>query len=235
MLLSACSRRENESNIHLMTITPTVFSKTLSYPGIIEPKATWVVSSPADGVIVDDFFQYGDTVKVGELLFKIDSSKFLSDYKIALMQYIKAKNEFNTSLTQLSEGKFLYRNQLISTDDFRSKQASYYAAQLALLQSKDTLGNLLHELNIKNINFYALTIEHIDQITKALHLQLNTESLAVLAPYAGMVLAPSKDDESNKKLAKGDVVKQGDVLAMIGEMDGLTLSIKVNELTINQL
>jgi multidrug efflux pump subunit AcrA (membrane-fusion protein) len=34
---------------------------------------------------------------------------------------------------------------------------------------------------------------------------------------------------------KGDVVKQGDVLALIGDMSGINVRIKVNELTVNQL
>jgi multidrug efflux pump subunit AcrA (membrane-fusion protein) len=60
-------------------------------------------------------------------------------------------------------------------------------------------------------------------------------NIRVISPVNGIILAANKREEENKKIAKGDIVKQGDVLAMIGEMNGLSIQIKVNELTINQL
>jgi multidrug efflux pump subunit AcrA (membrane-fusion protein) len=50
-----------------------------------------------------------------------------------------------------------------------------------------------------------------------------------------VLLAPAKNDDDTKKVSKGDVVKQGDVLAVIGDMTGVSVRIKVNELTVNQL
>ncbi len=52
--------------------------------------------------------------------------------------------------------------------------------QLALLQAKDALEILLHQLDIKDIDLYKLTIADIDKITQALHLQMNSENLRIL-------------------------------------------------------
>lgn len=234
--LQACSNEKKSSVNHVDTVVARSFSNTLYYSGTIQPLKTLVIPSPADGVVVDRPFQYGDTVKAGQLLFMLSSEKFLADYKSALMQYIKAKNEFNNGQTQLTEAKFLHKNQLISDDDFKTKQSNYYAVQLALLQAKDSLENLLQQLDIKNVDFYKLTIADIDKITQAMHLQMGAEkNLQVLSPAEGVILSPSKSEEENKKIAKGDNVKMGDVLALIGDMSGLSVRIKVNELSINQL
>lgn len=237
--LTACSRSPNEKQAGVVTIEPQTVGSTLYYSGTIQPLQTLVVPSPADGVVVDMPFQYGETVKAGQLLFMVSSTKFLADYKTALMAYIKAKSDFNNGQTQLSEAEFLHKNELISDDDFKSKQSSFYAARLALLQAKDTLENLLQQLNIKDIDLYKLTIADIDKITQALHLQTSAETLEhlrIVAPASGTVLSPVKgEEENNKKVMKGDAVKQGDVLAIIGDMSGLSARIKVNELTVNQL
>jgi multidrug efflux pump subunit AcrA (membrane-fusion protein) len=180
-------------------------------------------------------FQYGQTIQSGQLLFLLSSAKFLTDYKSSLMAYLKAKSDFNGSDSQLAEATFLHKHLLISDDDFKMKQANYYASRLALLQAKDTLESLLHQLDIKDVNVYNLTIADIDKITQALHLQLSSENLRILSPAAGVVLAAAKNEEESKKLVKGDVVKQGDVLAVIGDMSGVSVRIKVNELIINQL
>ncbi len=233
--LQSCSRETKKESSHIVDIQSKTFANTLFYTGTVLPLKTIVVPSPADGVVIDMSFQYGEPVKAHQLLFEISSTKFLTDYKTGLMQYIKTKSEFNTSQAQLSEATFLHKNQLISDDDFKMKKSNFYAAQLALLQAKDALEVLLHQLDIKDFNLYKLSISDIDKITQALHLQDNSENLRIHAPTDGIILSPSKNEEENKKTMKGDAVKQGDVLAIIGDMSGISVRIKVNELTVNQL
>lgn len=235
LTLVACSKHKKDDVPDIVAVKKTTTINPLFYTGIVQPLHTVVIQSPVDGVVIDKFVQYGDAVSNKTLLFTISSTKFLSDYKSALMQYIKAKNDFNTVASQLSEAKFLYKNELISEDEFKTRKSNFYANQLALIQAKDTLENLLRQLNIKNIDLYQLTITDIDKITQALHLQKNSENLDIVAPIAGIFLSPSKNEEENKKITKGDVVKQGDVLAVIGDMSGVSINIKVNELVVNQL
>lgn len=235
ILNQACSDRQKTKTDTLVSVQLHADSQTLFYSGIIQPLHQRVVTNPAEGVIIDMPFQYGQAVKSGQLLFVISSTKFLTDYKTALMQYVKTKSEMNTMQTQLNEAKFLHKNQLISDDDFKMKQSGYYAARLALLQAKDTLENLLHQLNINDVNLYNLTIANIDKINQALHPQSNRDNLRIVSPVDGIVLAPNKSSEESKQTMQGDAVKQGDVLALIGDMQGITVQVKVNELIVNQL
>lgn len=234
-MLAACSQEPSIKKGHLVNITAQAYANTLFYSGSIQPLTTQVITSPVDGVVVDMPFQYGEEVKPNQLLFKISSEKFLSDYKVALMQYIKAKNDFNSSQTQRTEAIFLHKHELISDDDYKTKQSNFYASQLALLQAKDVLENLLKQLDKTNARLYQLTIEDVDKITQAMHLQKNSENLQILAPRIGIVLSPNKNEDEIKKIIKGDAIKQGDVLAVIGDMSGISVKIKVNELTVNQL
>ncbi len=236
LCLSACSQEKNTSKGHELTIEEHAFSTPLFYSGTVQPLKTLVVPSVADGIVLDMPFQYGDEVKAGQLLFTISSTKFMTDYKAAFMQYIKAKNEFNNSQTQMQEAEFLHKNQLISDDEYKLKKSNFYSNQLALLQAKDALENLLNQLNIKGIDLYQLSIFDIDKITQAMNLQMNEgKNLQILSPASGVVLSAGKEDGEIKKIAKGDAIKQGDVLAVIGDMSGLSVHIKVNELTVNQL
>lgn len=235
LVISSCSSEPNIKGKHLITIEPHTTSNKLFYTGSIQPLSTVVVASPADGVVIDMPFQYGEEVKTNQLLFKLSSTKFLNDYKTALMQYIKAKSDLNTNKTLLSEAEFLHKNLLISDDDFKMKQSNFYSAQLAFIQAKDALDILIQQLDIKEINLNKLSIADVDKINQAMHLQKPLENLRVLSPANGIILSATKNSEETKKISEGDVVKQGDVLAIIGDMNGISVHIKVNELTINQL
>lgn len=238
--LSHCGSHKAEQSVgkqEIMTVTSKPFATTLYYSGIIQPLKTVVITSPAEGVIQEMKFHYGDRVEKNNILFEISSEKFQSDYKTALMQYLKSKNEYSTSQSQLTESNFLHKNQLISDDELKSKQAAFYNAQLALLQAKEALGVMLRQLTINGVDVDNLTISDIDKINQAFNAQGDSRKLHVSAQNSGVILLPTKSDNEGetKKIGKGDLVKQGDVLAVIGDVTGLAIHINVNEFNINQL
>lgn len=226
---------QHPSSQHLLTIKPQSVITSQLYSGVIQPLSTQVITCPADGVIMEMPFQYGEWVRSGQLVFMLSSTKFLSDYKEALTTYLKAKSEFSQSKTLLDEALFLHKNGLISDDDFKSKQTNFYAAQLTLLQTKDVLEHIIQQFGIKNNQVYQLSIADIDQITQAMHLDKNVDYLRIISFTDGILLSSNLNADENKKLDVGDQVKQGDVLAMIGNMKGIKVRIKVNELIVNQL
>lgn len=237
-MVSACHHNNNLTHSKVVTVTKEKLETTIFYAGVIQPLKTVVVTSPTEGVVEELSFHYGDEVKSGQPLFIIASDKFQTDYKNALTQYIKTKTEFNNAETQLSESEFLHKNQLISEDEFQAKQNSFYTAQLTLLQAKDALALMLKQLNVTDLNLYTLSIKDIDKITAALHLHEGDQKLHVRSPERGVALLPIKSDSNDnqvKRIAKGEQVKQGDVLAMIGDVSGLSIHVNVNEFNINQL
>lgn len=234
-LLVACSKESQKTSTTIYTATMEKVNHNLFYAGSIQPLQATVVQAKTEGVVVNMAKQYGESVKPGELLFVVSSTKFLGDYKTALLQYIKAKNEFHQSETQLNEANFLHKNQLISDDEFKLKQSSYYANQLGLIQAKDALKIFMTQMNVSEETLFNLTIADIDKVKEAMHLTNHSENLNIVAPIGGVLLAPYKSDDENKKIRQGETCKEGDVLAIIGDMSGIAIRIKVNEFAINQL
>ncbi len=241
LLLYKCMHKhvgKTSENNTVIAVTEKPLASTLYYSGVVQPLKTVVVTTPTEGVISDMAFHYGDEVKSGQLLFSISSDKFQADYKTALMQYIKAKTDYINGQSQLRESQFLHKNQLISDDDFKAKQVNYYNAQLAMVQAKDTLDSMLKQIDMHGVNFYDLKIEDIDKITKLLHAQSAMQKIRIVAPTRGVVLLSGKGEGTEgelKKILQGDQVKQGDLLAVIGDVSGLTIHINVSEFNINQL
>ncbi|EKD55118.1 MAG: macrolide-specific efflux protein [uncultured bacterium] len=231
-------KKKIEKNNHVITVASHPFSRTLYYSGVVQPLKTVVVTAFSDGVIENMAFHYGDVVKEGQLLFSISSEKFQTDYKVALMQYIKAKTDFVNNKSQMQESEFLHKNQLISDDDYKAKKINYYNAQLVMIEARDALDRMMKQIDLRGTNMYDLNIEDVDKISHVLHTEENTGRLHLLSPVSGVVLLPNKDDSADgelKNVMQGDQVKQGDVLAVIGDTSGLKIHINVSEFNINQL
>src|SRR5205814_1831763 len=97
---------------------------------------------------------------------------------------------------------------------------------------------LMRQLDIKGLDLYDLSISDITKITNALHRQGESQKLQILSPTSGVILLPTKSDENggaNKKLEKGDPIKQSDVLAVVGDSKALSVRIAINEFDINQI
>jgi len=229
---------QSKVRTEIITVKAEPLTSTLFYSGIIQPIRKGVVISYADGTVEKMLFRYGDKVKSGQLLFIISSEKFHTDYKTTLMQYIKTKSDFLTNKNQLNESLFLQKNQLISADDFKAKKNNFYNSQLEMIQSRESLANMLRPLDLNGYNLYSLKIEDIDKITKFLSTQDGTQRLKILASTNGMILEAPKSDNNDgelKKMIESSQVKSGDILAVIGDLSGLVVHINVNEFNITQL
>lgn len=237
--LYTCVHRHQSNKAQQTTqVKAEPVNAVLYYSGIIAPLKTIVITSPTEGVINDMSFNFGDAVKQGDSLFLISSDKFQADYKLALMQYIKTKTDYMNAQSQQREGEFLHQNKLISDDEYKAKQTSFYNARLTMLQAKDVLDNLQRQIDLQGVNLYNLKIEDVDKITQVLHEQNALRQIHIVSTASGVVLLPNKNESGDgelKKIAKGDTVKQGDVLAVIGDISGLKLHIKVSEFNVNQL
>lgn len=239
LLISGCGHNDKNSATgvsEIITVTLKPLVTNLLYAGTVLPLKAVVVTTPAEGVVEDMAFHYGDAVKAQQPLFVVKSSKFQADYKTALMQYVKAKTDSTNNESLFREAEFLHKNQLISDDDFKGRKTNYYTAQLGLVQAKDALSVMMKQLDMKGFDFEQLTITDIDKISALLHQKEDLEKIHIVSPADGVVLLAAKEDiESTTKISKGSQVKQGDTLAMIGDVSGLIIHINVNEFNINQL
>jgi len=237
LLMYVCSRScSSLTNApHCIEIKKSVTTATLLYAGIIEPVDVHTITSPVEGTIQRMAFQYGETIKAGQLLFTLTAQKMHTAYKESLLMFLKAKSDFTLAKTAFDESQFLHQQGLISDDEFKAKQANFHTAQLTFLQAKDALGDILTQSGINTQEAYALNIGDINKVAALLHPSTNTSLVNVYAPCAGVILAPSITKDEHAKMTVGQIIKQGDVLAMLSNKEAIHVRIKVDELTVNQL
>lgn len=224
----------------ILTVTKSPTFSMLYFSGNLQPYKQTNITSPTDGGIIVKKFSYGQFVKKGVLLFVVKSSKIRKDFETALTAYLKAKEDLNHQVANFQNTASLYKDQLVSRDEYTQASNSFYLSQLSLLQAKITLKNLVKYFPEQS-SVFSLSIKDIKRITSAFSNDKKVDNISIYSSAGGIVLFPQKSSggaaggSDIKKVGVGSIVKQGQLLVSIGSEKNLSLEAKANEININQL
>jgi len=241
--LGGCFKKDTSKNkkaINTYTVKLAPVYTTFYFSGNLMPFQYKNVTSPTEGAITQKDFTYGQTVKQGQLLFKVQSNKQAQAFSSALSDYLKAKESFNQSASTLQNDTSLWKNQLISRDTYVQSQNSYYLGRLSLLKAQEALVKAMQHYQTSE-DVFSLSISDISAVTTALNNAAEYNSYEVRSPTEGVALFPIQDASSDdsgsspKKVEVGTQVKDKQLLVTVGEFKGMSLTAKVSEIEVNKL
>lgn len=238
LLVTGCNLSNSSGPSETSTITIQPNTTTLYFTGSIAPLQIFTISSPIDAGVIQKSFEYGETVKPGQVVLILASPQLTQDYQSALADYLKVKKDYKNNEIELRGIDFLKKSGIISENEYINSKSTYYDLQLAYNQARQKLQAILDKTaNPVAADIFQVSIENVNDVNKALTKTVNT--LKVIAPTVGVALLPEKGTGNSNNnatpLAIGSQVKTGDALLNIGDMSGLTVEVKVNEMHINDL
>lgn len=146
--LSGCGRTpgsetaEEESAVTVDTklVETGTITLTNSFVGTVSPQETVMIIPMAAGTVTETFFEVGDTVQAGDVLFKIDDEAAKLQYRTAQLSLENAKQTADSTRRGLS-------NQQDSTDlqlegNAIQTQSTFEAAQIGYVMAKDSYEKL---------------------------------------------------------------------------------------------
>ncbi|MFU8798047.1 MAG: efflux RND transporter periplasmic adaptor subunit [Gammaproteobacteria bacterium] len=232
-ILSGCSSKQEE-NTAIITAELKPVTKTFYFNGTVKPLEVAHVASPIEGVIEKKNFRYGQTVKEGDLLVSINSSKLEQDYQMALVGYLKARDTLATAKKKFAGTEELMKHELISQMEFDAEKQAFGSSSFDFLQAQLKL----EELAKRGMNFNIdQSVTDPKEIEKMLRTDVKIQEIK--ATKSGVILFPIKTNEESSKegvgIEVGSQVKQGQVLLTIGDLSGITTEIQVTEMDIHQI
>lgn len=207
----------------------------LYFNGILTPLNIHTINATVDGTVEEQGFHYGDTVTKGQLLFKIRSSALEKDFHSSLVDYLKARQAYEERHRKFVGTKKLWELQFIAANEFYSDRNELEEAHTNLVQSEYSLQQILNMQGNK-IDFKTIELKTPAEIDKML--AQRKDELFIKSPKSGIALTPDKqlgNNETVDTLKPGSTVKVGQPLLSIGDMSGLRIFLKVNEINVNQI
>lgn len=248
--LVACEKKaDQKATTQVKTITATLRAvpTELFYSGTISPIEVQTITSPADGTVTKLNFKYGEIVLAGKLLMTISSTKLQQDYRTALTDFLKAKEDYKNTTVNFQGTQELYTAQIISQQEYLSEKEQFDSTELAFVNAKENLEQTLKGIPgvPKQIELENLSLDDFSVISKTL--QTHYDNVQIVAPTSGIALFPQKNgnssdgssdgssSSSNGKIHVGSQVKQGQRLVDIGDLLGISATIQVSELVVNKI
>lgn len=233
LLLTACHKNKTNEKEALL-IQPRSNDLHLFYQGYIKPIHEQLIISPTIGIISHINFHYGSYVKKGDLLFTIHSPEMENEFRDTISNFFKVKQAYLTSCKNMLGTEMLYKEKIISEQEYLSEQSQHQANYLNYLDAQRKLKQYQfffpsYEQNIVNQSF--TNLEDLKNI-----LQQNLNDITVFSPSSGIILFPEdKNSNNNKLLQVGARIKKEDILLDIGDLSGLSVTTYVPENEINHL
>jgi HlyD family secretion protein len=219
------------SDYKTLLVEPSQKTVPLYFSSKISPLRVTTITSPAEGVIVEMNFQYGQAVQKNQALLKINSAKLEADFHAALSQFLQAKDAYAISEERFKGVENLFKLGIISENDFRQGRSDKAKAYVAYLEALYRLEEATRTGQKLPEDLKALDISDYSRVGNAL--KINYNYLTVMADADGVLLQPPGPlSADGGPVEVGTQVKLGRVLAVIGNMSGISLDIKVSEIDV---
>ncbi len=235
-LLIACKgSSHNKEPLHTYTVKPMPIHKTLYFTGTLQPLHESTIASPVDAVVESMHYHYGQVVKKGEVVFTLNSAELQRQYNDTLTDYLKAKDSYTIAQAKFTGTENLWDAGLISKNNYLSEKSNLNNARIALMQATHKLSEMLEKMgDARDDALSSLSFAEFDKVRLALTSQHNLIRLKALRN--GVLLYPPKEGGGNSSAIKtGSAVKSGQVLALMGDLSGVSVEIDVLEVDIAEI
>lgn len=237
MNLVACGNREKEkpTELNAFKVTPQPLHKTLHFTGTIQPLRESTLSSPMEAVVETMNFHYGQMVKKGDVVLTLNSNELQKQYNDTLTDYLKAKDSYSIAKAKFVGTQELWDAGLLSKNNFLSEKSGVDTARVTLMQATRKLTEMLEKMDDKSSqNLSSLSLADFDKVRKIL--TSNHNIIRLKAPSDGVMLYPPKSGEDKTtRITVGSTVKSGQVIALIGDLKGISVEIDVPEIDIDKI
>ena len=261
---SAGARAIDPADAAVHVVEPRRLTRTVTVTGRLAPRREVDITSPVSGKIAAVHVPFGARVASGQTLLELDVTEVRIQHRDAEAARIKALERFEEtrnwsegvdvsqarrsvtkarieledSRSRLGETEFLLERGVIPASEHEAAERSFHSRQLDLEAAEQDLATVLAR-GAADGRVARLELDNararVDELEQTL-------GLAVLrAPVAGVVMRPqsASGDEAQgagrERIASGDSVAQGERLLVIGDLEGLAVVGRVDEVDVTQI
>lgn len=231
LMLSAC--RPVAHDAATVTVQRRVMDTNPLYRGRIQALRSLDIIAPYDGTLEQLPVHVGQAVAAGDWLLTLRSDQYGKASQQALLNFLKAKDDYHNQVQKYRGAQQLWQHGLISANDYHNQRSELATSYALLLQQQNQLKPYLSTKIAP-----AWNLADRSQITTLFAQPQAT--FKMYAPISGLVLSPSQTAHHSGHppgllATVGSAIKQGDRLLSLADVSAYRVTIRVSQLQINAL
>ncbi len=163
-----------------------------------------------------------------------------SEVSSSRRSFTKAQNSLDAAKRKLEESRLLFEKGIVSRSEFESAESDYENQQMDFTAARESLDAVMEKASPENKNISGMELANartsLDEVEQKL------KNTVVYAPVSGIIIIPTggngngmNDGGEKKRMEAGVSVTQGDILVSIGNLDGLSVKTRVDEIDIGKI
>lgn len=236
-LLTACGSPSSTKKAiqDTYTVKTAPLHKTLYFTGTLKPLHESTLTSPVDAIVETMPWHYGQTINKGEVVFTLNSAELQRQYNDTLTDYLKAKDSYSIAKNKFTGTEDLWSSGLISKNNYLNEKSSFNTARITLMQATHKLSDMLDKMgDARDNELSTLSFAEFDKVRLALTQQHNL--IRLKSSRKGVLLYPPQTSGDNTPhITVGSAVKAGQVLALMGDLSGVSVEIDIPEVDIPEI
>lgn len=156
-LLAGCGQKEVEEekktrSVEVMTVGKSAIADEFTYTGRAAAAKTVAVIPTVPGKVMNYFYDVGDNVKEGTVLFTVDSTDLNNNLRSLQANYKVAELGMNNAKTTFENNKLLFDEGIISETEYDQVKYAYESAQAqleAIQVQMDTVNKSISDCSVK--------------------------------------------------------------------------------------
>lgn len=230
-LIAFNSPAQSLAKMRTWTVRTVSHSPEQSFSSHIKPLNSSWVQSPYDGEIITAFKTLGDRVQRGDTLILLKKTNEKKELNEAVKNFLIAKQAFDKDKSHFRGDIELHKAGIDSEEQFQENMsrhtvtvANYYAAKYHLDQTLEKWHLFEKKIRTLNLKSYPHFLRD---------LQNESELVKIKSPRTGVLLLPQ--NKKNQELTPGNTIKEGHVVAMIGETAHFLLELQASEIEVSSI
>ncbi|KAF1079621.1 MAG: hypothetical protein GQF41_4179 [Candidatus Rifleibacterium amylolyticum] len=252
----------DNGSIATIKVANSPVSANLSFVGQIEPLSQKVYLSPFSGKVIEKHYIEGQLIKAGEPLLELDTSEIGIKVRQARSNLIRAQKDhtqikewaggprvsqarlnqarqnaiLDSLKRKLDEAVILFDKGIIPKVELESSQEAFENQKINAQAAEDEVKSLLALGSRDQLLIASMELQNAQAELDELEAQL--AKATITAEEDGIILLPASEEQRQQELKSievGTKVQQGETLVVIGDLSGLTIRTKVDEVSISKL
>ncbi|MCB9481797.1 MAG: PAS domain S-box protein [Desulfobacteraceae bacterium] len=248
---------QGSRDIHTVTSSPV--SSSISLSGRLQPVEEIMITAPFDARILERNFSFGQVVSKGDLLMVLDTSETKIKLRETKTIYIKALQNYDqlaswekstemararrnlqraessleNSIRKVEEAELLFDKGIIPAQELDRAKQQVKTSRMDLISSREEMDSTLKKASSANLSIAKMELDNASIRLKELESLISQAE--VRAPVSGVVIQPVTEESKKQSLDQGARVEKGTALFALGDLSGLKVFSRVDEVEIRRL